>query len=289
MLSRKTVIHTLAGAAALTLGGAVALAPLSFGNDGIENHIPRSPLEAGPEDHPYSDGVVDPKGGPGLGLDIPSAADRVLSGEGMDAVRSVEEISLGSSPEEGLPRLRLTIAEDSLEGPGRVQATWLGSISQGAIGELIRTDQVAINQVLGHSEIYVVSPSGSRTLYGNLGFVATGQEFSDANLSDADLISRTKATLASFGLSALDVQILRPLGAAMFIRVSRPDSEDPQWTIDELLDAIGGTPRTLEGLCLEIDSTSGKPLLAGAAAYRTGLGSLWFTDGQDERFNALHG
>jgi hypothetical protein len=207
----------------------------------------------------------------------------------MEAVRRVEEISLGSGPEEGLPRLRLTIAEDSLEGPGRVQATWLGSISQGAIGELIRTDQVAINQVLGHSEIYVVSPSGSRTLYGNLGFVATGQEFSDANLSDADLISRTKATLASFGLSALDVQILRPLGAAMFIRVSRPDSEDPQWTIDELLDAIGGTPRTLEGLCLEIDSTSGKPLLAGAAAYRTGLGSLWFTDGQDERFNALHG
>lgn len=288
MFPRKTLINIVAGVAAVILGGVVALVP-SFGNDGTDTGAPRSALEAGPDDHPYIYGTVDSKNEAGLALDIPSAVRRVLAGAGMEAVRSVEEIAPGSGPEAGLPRLRITITQDSLDGPAGVFAPWLSSVAQGAIGELVHSNQAAINQVLGHSETIVVLPSRTSTLDGNLGFVATDQHFSDSDLQDAEIIRRTNAVLDSFGLTVLEVRVLRPLGADLVVRASIPDGEDPDWTIDELLDAIGSNPRTVEGLYLEIDSTEGLPLLVSGSAYRTGLGIYWFTDGQDVRFNALHG
>ena len=68
-----------------------------------------------------------------------------------------------------------------------------------------------------------------------------------------------------------------------------PGEVPVDWTIDDLRTAITGTPFAYEGVMITILDVTGRPLLVSGVAYRTGLGGLWFAEGQDSRFGALHG
>jgi hypothetical protein len=90
-------------------------------------------------------------------------------------------------------------------------------------------------------------------------------------------------------LNVVSVDVLHPLGPAVAVVVELSRDTKVTWTIDELREAISGDPRAYEGVYVEIRSEAGEPLLKAGVAYRTGLGGLWFAEGQDDVFGATHG
>ena len=118
------------------------------------------------------------------------------------------------------------------------------------------------------------------------GFVSTRQEF--ATGTDAEILEGVRDALGSLGLSG-SVSVLHPLGPAPSVKVVVPGSESVNWTIDDLRQKVEDEIGVPEAILLELTDSTGAPLLVSGVNYRTGEGALWFEDGQDERFGALHG
>ncbi|MCW2791710.1 MAG: hypothetical protein JWO76_808 [Nocardioides sp.] len=229
----------------------------------------------------YSDAVA-PQG---EGMEPEEAISRVLRILGSDIVTAMEPVGAAGSTwltvyEKGDPTL-----------PGsEVRLTWLAALAQGAVADLVRTDQVATNQVVRGSSVIVTSPSGrTRTLDGGVGYVAAGQVFDGQvdSRDDRTIVDDVDETLRSHGLSPVSVQVLHPLGPAVSVVATLSEGTEVNWTIDDLREAISGDPKAFEGLLIEIDSPSGAPLLVTGVAYRTGLGGTWFAEGQDVVFGVV--
>lgn len=284
-----SVVNGLRARWLLVLGGVVSVAVASAGFAFAgSSHSLRSAFE--------SRGAPMNYGGPlatqGAGLSWPEATSRVLGAAGMG---SVVDATLGDAPRSmrsDQPWMTLHVRAnptEALQGPGEVHVTWIASLAQGAIAELHRTEQASIGDVLSGSQISVDVDDHSVQLDVGQGYVALGQTFSATQFSDDAITEHVTDALAKFGLQASEIRILRPLGAAVFVRVEVADDVHPSWTVDQLCDAINGTPRAYEGVYLQVEAPDGSPLLARAVAYRTGLGGTWFAPGQNERFGAVTG
>jgi hypothetical protein len=224
--------------------------------------------------------------GPGLSAD--AAIAQVLASLGDSSVISATvmqpPVAGSSNPVGSAPWLDIHI--DSDQGDGTKQV-WLGQLVQGAVADLMRTTQTTTSEVLDGAQIVDRDGSGHQIVTGlGHGSVLGGQVFDSPD--DAALRHHARDIAAKFGLKVESVQVLHPLESALAITFTVPDGR-VDWTIGELKQAIEGSPPRIEGLYLQLDSPSGKPLLRGGGASRIPGGALWFAVGQDERFGALHG
>jgi len=216
------------------------------------------------------------------------AAALVLAGMRGTYVRS---ISVGSSitnngnPGSTAPWVSVDVSDPN---PDSLESHWLGSLAQGAVADLMRTNSLTTQDVIGGGQVTGIDHSGNHVSSElGTGFVLGGQQFQ--SLSDTALKSHVSDVAAQFGLQVRSLFIIHPLDSAISVSFIVPDNITPSWTIDQLRDALDGTPKGLEGSFIQLYSSSGNLLLSSTVAYRTGLGGLSFAPGQDARFGAVHG
>lgn len=164
---------------------------------------------------------------------------------------------------------------------------WLTELVQGAVADLMRTDQGKTDQLIGGGVLVDADKSGAEvtTPVGG-GWARGGQEFNSP--SDAVLRDRVTSVAARFGLSVRSLAVLHPLDSALEVSFVVPDGK-VDWTIDQLSGALQGSPQDIEGDYIELYGLSGQPLLRTGTTARVAGGGLWFADGQDLRFGAQHG
>lgn len=225
--------------------------------------------------------------GPGLLAD--DAISKVVAG--LSPERVVQGVSIVPATDgAALPTIQTTLNTNT--GPADqgydVRAAWLGALVEGAVFDYERTTQPALTDVVSGAQVVEPGLDGASTQTIPLGVanVAGGQVF-DAP-TDSALAHRVVEAAQKFGLTVVTEQISHPRGTALDVTFSAPDTLKPTWTMMDLDAALTGSPMELEGSLIQIQTESGKPLLASAAAYRAGYGSLWFAPGQDVRFGAGH-
>lgn len=230
--------------------------------------------------------------GPGMpsALAVSLALDH-MKGSSITALRIVDAPATALDPE--VPWLRVDLSSGAVSAGADVELNWESSLAQGAVTEMMHTGPEAANAVIGGSFTHQHLPSGEvRDLGGGAGFVATGQVF-ESQTEPRDEItvrSHVQQTLTNFDLTLARLRVLKPLGQAIAVTATIPPNADVTWTIDELRQALAGSPMIWDGIYLEIrDRDTDAPLIRSGVSYRTGLGGLWFAPGQDSRFSAGHG
>lgn len=220
--------------------------------------------------------------GPGLSAD--EAIARALGNLGDSSVTSASVIDAPADSGGTGPWLSVKI--DSDQGDG-VKQGWLAMLVQGAVDDLMRTDENSTREVLDGAQLVDHDGSGKQVItYLGHGDVVGGQLFH----SPSDDLLRQQVTEAAekFGLKVESIQMLHPLETAVVVTMEVPDGE-VDWTISELDDAIEGSTPNIEGRYLELYSPSGELLVQDGFAFRTPGGISWFAPGQDDRFGFSHG
>lgn len=218
------------------------------------------------------------------------AAQQALSGFATpDVIGASYEKSNGGP---GILHVTESVNREPVDGD-LIALMWNAAIIQGATAELMRSDEATLADVLGDATITLTLPNAQQVQLdpASMGSIAGGQQFGTAGHqpSDKELTADAEAVLARFDLTASRIEIRHPLGAALVIRASIADDAPVDWTIDGLRSALEGSDHNYEGLLINLTAPDGSPRLVTGVAYRTGLGGLWFADGQDARFGALHG
>lgn len=214
-----------------------------------------------------------------------SATSLVLEGMVGTEVRSV---SLeGTTARSSSSRPRVIVRVDSDRGDD-LYAVWLGDLVRGAVADRMRDDEKTTADVIGGGQVEDTDRSGAPVIVPlGTGSIVGGQAFDSP--SDDALEARAEGAAREFGLKLLSVDVMHPLESAISVKFELPEDGALTWTIDDLRDAVAGSPVSVEGVFIEIVSPSGRSLLRTGASYRTAEGGLSFAPGQDERFGAVHG
>ncbi len=275
--SRKLVV-VVAVSAAMCVGGVGVASILNQGNQS-----PQLPQPIGaPGDYSSGHFVTGP------GLTSAHATAQVLTGL---VGTPVHTITLGSSSSTsgitGTGAPWLTVGVEGVD-PNSTESYWLGALAQGAVADLMRSGAPTTQAVIGGGQVVGLDNSGRQvsSVLGS-GYVAGGQQF--ASPSDVVLRAHIYDVASKFGLEVRTLTLVHPLNSAILVSFTIPDSATVSWTIDELRAALEGSPKTLEGVFIQLYSPSGELLLSAGVAYRSGLGDLSFAPGQDARFGAVHG
>jgi hypothetical protein len=213
------------------------------------------------------------------------AISQVLEGMSGTEVRSASLMEArAGSPTTG-PWVNVRV--DSDQGDD-LYAVWLGGLVQGAVADRMRDDEETTADVIGGGQVEATDHSGEPvTIKLGTGSIRGGQVFDSP--TDDDLEARAEAAAKRFGLELLSFKVTHPLESAIAVKFALPEDGELSWTIDDLRDAVAGSPSSVEGVFIEIDTPSGKSLIRTGTSYRTGEGGLSFAPGQDDRFGALHG
>jgi hypothetical protein len=112
-----------------------------------------------------------------------------------------------------------------------------------------------------------------RTIDTNIGDIAYGQDFSTS--SPAQIESAIKAGCQSIGVSVQAFTVFQGLdpAPAVVVRTADPDSYLQNVGANER--AIFGDPTAYEGVYLEVQDSSGKPVMISSSSFRTGIGQTW--------------
>jgi hypothetical protein len=160
---------------------------------------------------------------------------------------------------------------------------WEGDLATGAVADRLAKGADNLAEVVAGSSFYA---TGTREeLGGGVGDVVPGQAFSAAGLSDEAIIKSATDELAKAGLSATEVRVLRPLDAALLVRVKVADLAKTPVNLAELQQALMGSPARFEGIYLEISTDIG-PVAVSSLSLRTGAGRQWIASGFE---NAVKG
>jgi hypothetical protein len=178
-------------------------------------------------------------------------------------------------------------------GGAAVSAQWEADLAQGAVADRIAVDGATdLADVIAGSSVTLELPDGTtEDLGGGAGDIRPGQLFADQdmNLGDADISQRVRGILDKFGLAAVEIRVLRPLGPAVYVVASADKASDLDGSYDAIRAAILDDPVRYEGLYLEVDLPDGTPIVRGAQALRSGAGTLWIAPGLDDAVGANHG
>jgi hypothetical protein len=277
--SRRTLLLGTALGAAV---GIIGVAAAQNENMGPATAPPGASEVSAVPDQLSSDRAAD---GPGLSAD--QAIELTLRSIGDASVTSARLIQAptdASNPQGSDQWLEVTI--DSEQGDD-IEPVWLGQLVQGAVSDLMRTNESTTSSVLEGAQIVDQDGDGNNvvTPLGH-GDVVGGQIFGSPD--DAALLDRVDKAAAEFGLKVESARVLHPLDSAMAVHLTVPDGQ-VDWTLSQLTTALEGSRPTIEGIYVELDSPSGQPLLKASRALRIPGGGLWFADGQDIRFGATHG
>lgn len=217
------------------------------------------------------------------GLKPHAAVARVLASLGDPAVQGVDVIPAPGVYGCGSPCLRVRFNSNADHG---VKEVWLGQLIEGAVGELVRTDQKTLAEVLG-AEVVTPTRGGDRvTTPLGMGYSPLGKRFNSP--TDADLRQRAADVADKYGLTLDSVDVLHPLDSALAVTFTVP-SGAVSWTLYQLTNDLLGSPIDVEGLSIQLNSPSGQPLLRVANGERVKGGGGWFAPGKDDRFGLQHG
>lgn len=224
------------------------------------------------------------------------AINGVLAQMGSRTIRSMRLVAApdGQGLVGSVPWIDVTVESTDTRDGADVRLAWESSLAVGAVVELIRTDEPAVNSVVGGSRTLVHNQASGETrdIGGGVGYVSLGQVFASetSTESGASIQSRAERAFLTHGLKPTRIQVLRPLGVAVAVNATVEAGAKIGWTLDELRDALQGESRQFEGIYIELDDAdTGDLLVRAGTAYRTGLGGVWFADGQDARFGIVHG
>lgn len=260
------------------LGVALGATGLAFGVGPLS-----SPQSEDLHERPGSYAKESTATGPGQSAD--DAISQVLKGMSGTEVRSA---SLMDAPADSVttgPWVKVRV--DSDQGDD-LYAVWLADLVRGAVADRMRDGEETTADVIGGAQLEDTDESGAPvTVDLGTGSIVGGQVFHSP--SDDDLKARAEAAAKRFGMELLSVRVMHPLESAISVKFELPEDGKLSWTIDDLRDAVAGSPPSVEGVFIEIDSPSGKLLLRTSSSYRSAEGGLSFAPGQDERFRAVHG
>lgn len=222
-----------------------------------------------------------------------AAVEETLRGLDPDVITDVR---LGSPPDarpEGDQWFYATVRGDAISQGAAVSAQWEADLAQGAVAERIAGDNATdLASVIAGASVTLELPDGTRhDLGGGAGDISPGQLFADqaARTSDDDIAQRVMSTLAKFGITAVQIRVLRPFGPAVYVSAMVDKAGDLNGSFDTVRAALLDDPLRYEGLYLEIDLPDGTPLVRGAQAFQTGAGTVWIAPGLDDAVGANHG
>ena len=214
-----------------------------------------------------------------VGLEPHAAVARVLASLGAPLVQGVDVIPAPGVDGCGSPCLRVRLSSNT---DHRVTEVWLGRLIEGAVGELVRTDdQETLADVLG-AEVVTPTPSGRRvTTPLGMGYSPLGRSFHSP--SDVDLRQRAADVADKYGVTVDTVEVFHPLDSALAVTFTGPRGA-VSWTLYQLTNDLLGSPVDVEGLSIQLDSPSGRPLVRVANGERARGGGGWSAPGQAARF-----
>jgi len=207
----------------------------------------------------------------------------VLASLGDTTVQGVDVIPAPGVYGCGSPCLRVRIKNNA---DHQIREVWLGRLIEGTVGDLVRTDHKTLAEVLG-AEVVISARSGhlvTRQL--GMSYSPLGQRFNSP--SDADLRQRAADVADKYGLKVDSVEVLHPLDSALAVTFTVPPGP-VSWTLYQLTNDLQGSPVDVEGLSIQLNSPSGRPLVHVANGERAKGGGGWFAPGQDDRFGFQHG
>jgi hypothetical protein len=269
--------------AGTVLGAAAGIAGIAAAQNGDSGPPEPPPWASTASDSPLQFSGDRQDEGPGLSAD--QAIAQTLNDLGDSSVTSANVIN--APADSGETGRWLSVEIDSDQGDAGVKQRWLARLIQGAVDDLMRTNETTTSDVLDGAQLVDHDSSGKQVItYLGHGGVLGGQVFS----SPSDDVLRQQVTDAAdkFGLTVQSIQALHPLDTALVVTMDVPDGP-VDWNISKLEEAIEGSPPNIEGLYLELDSPAGEPLVQKGFSFRTPGGDMWFAPGQDDRFGISHG
>jgi len=213
--------------------------------------------------------------------DVTGASERVLASLGRPEIVAIHPDFVPSPGNENLPKVVVEVRRAATPQELR-RTTWLGLLAGAA---------VAVQSDTGVEGVVVVEvlPSGrTRLLDGQSLNALERGAFPAADRDAASIQDDVSRAVEGFGLEVTSVEVVRALDPAVSVIARLPDGVDVDWTLEDVVSAINGTPRAYEGVALEIDDADGVPLIAFSRVDRSVSGGAWFAPGQDEVFGFLH-
>ncbi len=210
-----------------------------------------------------------------------AAVARVVASLGDPMVQRADVVAHPNPTHCNSPCIRVRLDSDEVRG---VREVWLGELVLGAVGESIRTDQKNLAAGVA-GQIVERTPNGHVHTIQLDGDGRVGQHFDSP--SDEDLRQRAATIADRYGLGVGSVEILHPLDSALAVTFTVPPGDVP-WTIDELSQELDGSPTDVEGVFVELDSPTGRPLVRSAYRERLDGGGGWFASGQADRFGFVN-
>jgi len=193
--------------------------------------------------------------------------------------------------------LHATVNSTSATGAdgGDLRSLWEADLAQGAIAERLAADASDLSEVVSGSRISVRHSSGDvDEEQGSAGQVTPGQVFGAQRdgLTDEEIRARITSALDALnlggGFAVRSVDVLHPLGPAVAVTATVKDRSVLRDQAMPLLEAMGGS-REYEGGYLEIDDSTGAPLLRTYGDLRVGDSGVWFAPGIDDLMGIQHG
>lgn len=199
-----------------------------------------------------------------------AALNGVLARSGLLDIRSAHIGAMPLGQQWGGSWLFVDVSVPSMNA--RIHADWEADLLLADVAEEAAAGLNLGDSIEGIVETYVL-PDGSRTEAAPrlLGNIAAGQNFGSSG--DSGVIKLTAVnTLAAFGLTAISVEILRPLDFTLDIVASVPSAQMLKGNLQLIEARLRGTPPTVEGFFLHIVLPDGQPIATVAAAFRSGAG-----------------
>jgi len=188
---------------------------------------------------------------------------------------------------------RATIGAEGSSSPEHLLPyIWQASLAQGAIADRIAGARQNLANVIVDSTISIRSLDGTlRPVAGGAGDVSSHQLFAAQaeNMSDRAIERSMGATLRSYGLTPVRIQVLHPLGPAVSVRAKVGTLGDMRGRFASLLNALNPGQSSYEGLYLELDRDDGTPVVRASQSLRAGMGQVWFAPGMDRYLGITHG
>lgn len=218
------------------------------------------------------------------GTRVNAALARVLGSLGDPMVKGAEVVDDPDDLDCRYPCLRVRL--DSTRSRG-VKEVWLGQLIEGAVAELARTpEQKTAPRVLA-TELVTRSATGQREITPiDTGYSPLGHGFDSP--TDAELRLRAASVADRYGLGVTSVEVVHPLDSALAVTFTVPPGK-PAWSFQELEHELLGSPIDIEGIYLQLNSPSGRPLFSIENGERVSGGAGWAAPGQAERFGLVNG
>jgi len=206
----------------------------------------------------------------------------------------VVSTQVGSGPANGRsgPWFYATVSCPSNSDGQCVHAIWEADLIQGATAERMNwssADNLA-NVLVGSSITASLPDSSQVSEGGDQGNVSASQQFADDDASDAAIEADVRNVITGSGLTVSALQVLHPLGAAIYVVAQLPAKGMPQGeTAGGIVQSLLGDPVKYEGYYVELDTAAGRPVIRTAADFRTGAGHLWFDPAYASVTGVQHG